>query len=69
MNTSTSGSPQIRKIRKITQVTGKAPRLGVSHGAANGTSLAIAQKQGYQLSFTLRTGWQTRATSATSRAC
>ena len=44
----------VRKVTdKITQVTGKAPRAWVwPYGAANGTSLAIAQKQGYQLAFT-----------------
>ncbi|EPT9395730.1 poly-beta-1,6-N-acetyl-D-glucosamine N-deacetylase PgaB [Enterobacter hormaechei] len=48
----------VRKVTdKITQVTGKAPRAWVwPYGAANGTSLAIAQKQGYQLAFTLEDG-------------
>lgn len=42
---------------KITQVTGKAPRAWVwPYGAANGTSLAIARQQGYQLAFTLEDG-------------
>ena len=60
----------------VRKVTDKITRDGKSaacwvwpYGAANGTSLAIAQKQGYQLAFTRRTGWQTCATSATSRAC
>lgn len=38
-------------------MTGKAPRARVwPYGAANGTSLAIAQKQGYQLAFTTEDG-------------
>ncbi len=48
----------VRKVTdKITQVTGKAPRAWVwPYGAANGTSLAIARQQGYQLAFTLEDG-------------
>ncbi|MCU6367643.1 poly-beta-1,6-N-acetyl-D-glucosamine N-deacetylase PgaB [Enterobacter quasiroggenkampii] len=48
----------VRKVtEKITQVTGKAPRAWVwPYGAANGTSLAIARQQGYQLAFTLEDG-------------
>ncbi|WP_348957719.1 poly-beta-1,6-N-acetyl-D-glucosamine N-deacetylase PgaB [Enterobacter cloacae complex sp. Mu1197] len=48
----------VRKVtNKITQVTGKAPRAWVwPYGAANGTSLAIARQQGYQLAFTLEDG-------------
>ncbi|MEH0887979.1 poly-beta-1,6-N-acetyl-D-glucosamine N-deacetylase PgaB [Enterobacter sp. UNJFSC 003] len=48
----------VRKITgKIAQVTGKAPRAWVwPYGAANGTSFAIARKQGYQLAFTLEDG-------------
>ncbi|MCU6336787.1 poly-beta-1,6-N-acetyl-D-glucosamine N-deacetylase PgaB [Enterobacter quasiroggenkampii] len=48
----------VRKVtHKITQVTGKAPRAWVwPYGAANGTSLAIARQQGYQLAFTLEDG-------------
>lgn len=48
----------VRKVTdKITQVTGKAPRAWVwPYGAANGTSLAIAKQQGYQLAFTLEDG-------------
>lgn len=58
MNTSTSGSPQTYgKSPKNHPVTGKAPRAWVwPYGAANGTSLAIAQKQGYQLAFTTEDG-------------
>ena len=38
-------------------MTGKAPRAWVwPYGAANGTSLAIARQQGYQLAFTLEDG-------------
>ena len=48
----------VRKVtEKIAQVTGKAPRAWVwPYGAANGTSLAIARQQGYQLAFTLEDG-------------
>ena len=48
----------VRKVtEKITQVTGKTPRAWVwPYGAANGTSLAIARQQGYQLAFTLEDG-------------
>ena len=48
----------VRKVtEKITQVTGKAPRAWVwPYGAANGTSLAIARQQGYELAFTLEDG-------------
>lgn len=48
----------VRKVTaRIKKVTGKAPRAWVwPYGAANGTSLAIAQKQGYQLAFTLEDG-------------
>lgn len=48
----------VRRVTdKITQVTGKAPRAWVwPYGAANGTSLAIARQQGYQLAFTLEDG-------------
>lgn len=48
----------VRKVtEKIAQVTGKAPRAWVwPYGAANGTSLAIARRQGYQLAFTLEDG-------------
>lgn len=48
----------VRKVTdKITRVTGKAPRAWVwPYGAASGTSLAIAKKQGYQLAFTLEDG-------------
>ena len=48
----------VRKVtEKITQVTGKAPRAWIwPYGAANGTSLAIARQQGYQLAFTLEDG-------------
>lgn len=42
---------------KLTEVTGKAPRAWVwPYGEANGTALAIAQKHGYQLGFTLERG-------------
>ena len=48
----------VRKVTdKITQVTGKAPRAWVwPYGAANGTSLSIAKKEGYRLAFTLEDG-------------
>ena len=48
----------VRKVtEKITQVTGKAPRAWVwPYGAANGTSLAIARQQGYELAITLEDG-------------
>jgi biofilm PGA synthesis lipoprotein PgaB len=48
----------VRKVSdKIAEVTGKAPRAWVwPYGAANGTSLAIAKKRGYQLAFTLGDG-------------
>lgn len=58
MNTSISGSPQTYGKSPI-----KSPGDGKSaacwvwpYGAANGTSLAIAQKQGYQLAFTTEDG-------------
>jgi biofilm PGA synthesis lipoprotein PgaB len=48
----------VRKVSdKIAEVTGKAPRAWVwPYGAANGASLAIAKKRGYQLAFTLGDG-------------
>lgn len=51
-------SQDVRKVtEKIKQVTGKMPRAWVwPYGAANGTSLAIAKSQGYQLAFTLNEG-------------
>lgn len=43
--------------RKIEQVSGKAPRAWVwPYGAANGTSLGVLKKQGYQMAFTLNDG-------------
>ena len=43
--------------KKLTEVTGKAPRAWVwPYGAANGTSLSIIKRHGYQLAFTLRDG-------------
>lgn len=42
---------------KIAQITGKAPRAWVwPYGAANGISLSVIKKQGYQLAFTLEDG-------------
>lgn len=42
---------------KLQQVSGKKPRAWIwPYGAANGMSLAIAKKQGYQLAFTLESG-------------
>ena len=51
-------SEDVRHVTgKIEQVTGKAPRAWVwPYGEANGTSLAIAKRQGYQLAFTLADG-------------
>lgn len=51
-------SADIKKITdKLTQVTGKAPRVLVwPYGAENGTSLALAQQQGYEMAFTLNDG-------------
>ncbi|AIR03546.1 outer membrane N-deacetylase [Cedecea neteri] len=48
----------VRQIsRKIEQVSGKAPRTWVwPYGAANGTSLGVIKKQGYQMAFTLNDG-------------
>ncbi|CAD5673007.1 TPA: poly-beta-1,6-N-acetyl-D-glucosamine N-deacetylase PgaB [Escherichia coli] len=48
----------VRKVTdKIAQVTGKAPRAWVwPYGAANGISLSVINKQGYQLAFTLEDG-------------
>jgi len=46
-----------RITAKLKEVTGKAPRAWVwPYGEANGTSLAIAKKHGYQLAFTLERG-------------
>ncbi|XRX84491.1 poly-beta-1,6-N-acetyl-D-glucosamine N-deacetylase PgaB [Franconibacter pulveris 1160] len=42
---------------KIEEVTGKAPRAWVwPYGAANGVSLSIIKKHGYQMAFTLEDG-------------
>ena len=51
-------SADIKKITdKLTQVTGKAPRVLVwPYGAENGPSLALAQQQGYEMAFTLNDG-------------
>ncbi|BBR59290.1 poly-beta-1,6-N-acetyl-D-glucosamine N-deacetylase PgaB [Klebsiella sp. WP4-W18-ESBL-05] len=51
-------SEDVRKVtEKISSVTGKAPRAWVwPYGEANGVTLAIAKKQGYQLAFTLADG-------------
>ena len=48
----------IEKITdKLTQVTGKSPRVLVwPYGAESGASLALAQQQGYQMAFTLNDG-------------
>ncbi|WP_241575165.1 poly-beta-1,6-N-acetyl-D-glucosamine N-deacetylase PgaB [Rosenbergiella nectarea] len=48
----------IKKITdKLTQVTGKSPRVLVwPYGAENGASLALAEQQGYKLAFTLNDG-------------
>ncbi|HFL4098021.1 TPA: poly-beta-1,6-N-acetyl-D-glucosamine N-deacetylase PgaB [Escherichia coli] len=48
----------VRKVtEKIAQITGKAPRAWVwPYGAANGISLSVINKQGYQLAFTLEDG-------------
>lgn len=51
-------SADVRHVTdKIRQVTGKSPRAWVwPYGEANGMSLAIAKRQGYQLAFTLADG-------------
>lgn len=51
-------SEDVRKVTaKIGEVTGKAPRAWVwPYGEANGATLAIAKKHGYQLAFTLADG-------------
>ncbi|MCS2163928.1 poly-beta-1,6-N-acetyl-D-glucosamine N-deacetylase PgaB [Scandinavium sp. H11S7] len=42
---------------KLKDVTGKSPRVWVwPYGAANGTTLSIARKHGYQMAFTLNDG-------------
>ncbi len=47
----------VRITDKITQVTGKRPRVWVwPYGAANGTALEIVEQQGYQLALTLADG-------------
>lgn len=48
----------VRKItEKIKEVTGKSPIAWVwPYGAANGTTLSIAQEYGYKMAFTLQTG-------------
>jgi biofilm PGA synthesis lipoprotein PgaB len=48
----------VRRVTdKIHQVTGRSPRAWVwPYGAANGTTLAVAKKRGYQLAFTLNNG-------------
>ena len=48
----------IEKITdKLTQVTGKSPRVLVwPYGAESGASFALAQQQGYQMAFTLNDG-------------
>ncbi|WP_312273164.1 poly-beta-1,6-N-acetyl-D-glucosamine N-deacetylase PgaB [Pseudescherichia sp.] len=43
--------------KKITEVTGKAPRAWVwPYGAANGTSLKLIHQHGYRMAFTLNQG-------------
>lgn len=51
-------SEDVRKVTaKIGEVTGKPPRAWVwPYGEANGATLAIAKKHGYQLAFTLADG-------------
>lgn len=51
-------STDIKKITdKLTNVIGKSPRVLVwPYGAENGTSLALAQRQGYTMAFTLNDG-------------
>lgn len=51
------GADLSRISRKITEVTGKAPRAWVwPYGAASGTTLRLAHQQGYQMAFTLNQG-------------
>lgn len=46
-----------RVTKKITEVTGKAPRAWVwPYGAANGTTLKLARQHGYEMAFTLNPG-------------
>lgn len=46
-----------RVSKKITEVTGKAPRAWVwPYGAANGTTLKLARQHGYEMAFTLNPG-------------